>query len=257
MSQAKRKVVLVTGAGAGIGRATARRLASDGFCVVASDIDLAAVTTLADDIRADGGEAHAHQQNVADENEWRSTVNHIVQTFGALHGLVNNAGVATICSIEEETLSGWRRTQAINADGVFLGCREVIKAMKQHGGVIVNVSSIEGIVGDPMLPAYNASKGAVRALTKSVALYCAANNFSIRVNSIHPGYVTTPLVANALAALDGASAEAFTAGVMAKIPMGRMAEPEEIASGIRFLISDESSYMTGAELIMDGGYTAA
>lgn len=252
-----RKVMLITGAGAGIGRATARRLAADGLCVVLSDIDLEAVTQLAEEINAQGGEAHPLRQDVACETDWRNTIDHIKQTLGGLQGLVNNAGVASICGIEDETLAGWQRTQSINADAVFMGCREAVRAMKASGGVIVNVSSIEGIVGDPMLPAYNASKGSVRALTKSVALYCAARGYSIRVNSLHPGYVTTPLVSHALEALEADAAEAFTANVMAKIPLGRMADPEEIASGISFLISDDASYMTGAELIMDGGYTAA
>lgn len=251
------KVVLITGAGAGIGMAAARLLAAHGWYVVLSDIDLASVSALAAQIRADGGEAEALAQDVRSEAAWRQTIDDILQRLGALHGLVNNAGIATICGIEDETLDGWQKTQAVNSDAVFLGCREAIRAMKGEGGVIVNVSSIEGIVGDAMLPAYNASKGAVRSLTKSVALYCAANQYPIRVNSLHPGYVATPLVANALARLPAAEAESFTASVLAKIPLGRMAMPEEIAQGIRFLLGDESSYMTGAELILDGGYIAA
>ena len=257
MTKKEQQVALVTGAGAGIGRATAIALAANGFCVVASDIDIDAATAVVDQIKAQGGVAHALRLDVVDEAAWRDTIDQIVETHGGLHALINNAGIATICGIEDESLEGWRRTQSINADAVFLGCRAAISAMKHCGGVIVNVSSIEGIVGDPMLPAYNASKGSVRALTKSVALYCARQDFPIRVNSIHPGYVATPLVSNALAELETSAADEFTASVMAKIPMGRMAEPEEIASGIRFLVSEESSYMTGAELIMDGGYTAA
>lgn len=251
------KVVLITGAGAGIGMAAAQLLADNGWYVVLSDIDLASVSALAAQIRADGGEAEALAQDVRSESAWRQTIDDILQRLGALHGLVNNAGVATICGIEKETLEGWQKTQAVNSDAVFLGCREAIRAMRHGGGVIVNVSSIEGIVGDAMLPAYNASKGAVRALTKSVALYCAANHYAIRVNSLHPGYVATPLVANALAKLPAAEAESFAASVLAKIPLGRLAMPEEIAQGIRFLLGDESSYMTGAELILDGGYIAA
>lgn len=257
MTKTQQQVALVTGAGAGIGRATAIALAADGFFVVVSDINLHAATSVAEQIKAEGGAGYALRQDVVDEAGWRDTVDQIIASHGGLHALINNAGVATICGIEDESLEGWRRTQSINADGVFLGCRAAISAMKHCGGVIVNVSSIEGIVGDPMLPAYNASKGSVRALTKSIALYCARQGFPIRVNSIHPGYVATPLVSNALAELDASAADEFTASVMAKIPMGRMAEPEEIASGIRFLVSEDSSYMTGAELIMDGGYTAA
>ena len=180
----------------------------------------------------------------------------VSQHFGRIDGVVNNAGIAVICGPEEETLEGWRRTQTINSDAVFMGCQAAIETMKARGGAIVNVSSIEGIVGDPMLPAYNASKGAVRALTKSLALYCADRDYGIRVNSIHPGYVETPLVSGALAKLSEEDAGAFATRVVASIPMGRMAQAEEIAQGIVFLLSDAASYMTGSELVMDGGYTA-
>ena len=207
-------------------------------------------------MRESGAEAAFIPLDVRDEAQWRTAVDQVLAQFGPLDGLVNNAGIAAICGIEEETLEGWRRTQDINTDAVFLGCREAVRVMKGQGGSIVNVSSIEGIVGDPMLPAYNASKGAVRALTKSLALYCAENGTGIRVNSLHPGYVATPLVSGALDKLAAADAEAFANRVVASIPMGRMAEADEIAEGVVFLISESARYMTGSELIMDGGYTA-
>lgn len=250
------KVALVTGAGVGIGEATCRGLAAAGAFVVVSDIDEVAGNRVADDLNKGGYQAVFMHLDVCDEAQWREVVADIVARFGSLHILINNAGIANICGIEDETLAGWRKTNTINSDAVFLGTREAIRVMKESGGSIVNVSSIEGIVGDPMLPAYNASKGAVRAFTKSVALYCADKGYPIRVNSMHPGYVATPLVSGALSRLSDSDAEAFTRRVLASIPMGRMAEATEIAKGIVFLASDDASYMTGSELIMDGGYTA-
>ena len=250
------KVVLVTGAARGIGAASCRALADRGAKIALSDIDVDSGEALVNELRESGAEAAFIPLDVRDEAQWRTAVDQVLAQFGALDGLVNNAGIAAICGIEEETLEGWRRTQDINTDAVFLGCREAVRVMKGRGGSIVNVSSIEGIVGDPMLPAYNASKGAVRALTKSLALYCAENGTGIRVNSLHPGYVATPLVSGALDKLAAAEAEAFANRVVASIPMGRMAEADEIAEGVVFLISESSRYMTGSELIMDGGYTA-
>ncbi|QQD19013.1 SDR family oxidoreductase [Spongiibacter nanhainus] len=250
------KVVLVTGAASGIGAASCRALAARGAKIALSDIDVDTGEALVNELRESGAEAAFIPLDVRDEAQWRTAVDQVLAQFGALDGLVNNAGIAAICGIEEETLEGWRRTQDINTDAVFLGCREAVRVMKGRGGSIVNVSSIEGIVGDPMLPAYNASKGAVRALTKSLALYCAENGTGIRVNSLHPGYVATPLVSGALDKLAAAEAEAFANRVVASIPMGRMAEADEIAEGVVFLISESSRYMTGSELIMDGGYTA-
>lgn len=250
------KVVLVTGAASGIGAASCRALADRGAKIALSDIDADTGEALVNELRESGAEATFIPLDVRDEAQWRTAVDQVLARFGALDGLVNNAGIAAICGIEEETLEGWRRTQDINTDAVFLGCREAVRVMKGRGGSIVNVSSIEGIVGDPMLPAYNASKGAVRALTKSLALYCAENGTGIRVNSLHPGYVATPLVSGALGKLAAADAEAFANRVVASIPMGRMAEADEIAEGVVFLISESARYMTGSELIMDGGYTA-
>jgi 3(or 17)beta-hydroxysteroid dehydrogenase len=250
------KVALVTGAGVGIGAATSKGLAAAGAVVVVTDIDQASGTRVADEINSAGHQAIFLSLDVCDEAQWHSVITDVVARYGGLQILVNNAGIANICGIEDETLAGWRKTNTINSDAVFLGTREAIRVMKASVGSIVNISSIEGIVGDPMLPAYNASKGAVRAFTKSVALYCADKGYSIRVNSVHPGYVVTPLVSGALARLSSDDAEAFATRVLASIPMGRMAEPEEIAKGIVFLASDDASYMTGSELIMDGGYTA-
>jgi hypothetical protein len=169
--------------------------------------------------------------------------------------LVNNAGIAAPANVEEETLEGWRKTQSVNMEGVFLGCRAAIAVMKEKGGSIINISSIEGIVGDPNTPAYNASKGGVRIFTKSVALHCAGHGYAIRVNSLHPGYILTPMVEKGLEMMPKDVSEAMLARVLGEIPLGTMGEPRDIAEGCLFLASDESKYMTGSDLVIAGGYT--
>ena len=250
------KIALVTGAGSGLGEAMARRLAEEGALVVATDIDLAAVQRVAAAIVAAGGRAEAELQDVTDEARWTALVDAVLARHGRLDVLVNNAGIALTGTAEHTTLEDWRRTQRVNLDAVFLGTREGIRAMKARGGSIINISSIEGIIGDPLTAAYNASKGGVRVFTKSAALHCAAEGYGIRVNSVHPGFILTPMVENALAAMPAADAEAFRARIMDSIPVRAMGEPGDVANGVLFLASDESRYMTGAELVIDGGYTA-
>jgi NAD(P)-dependent dehydrogenase (short-subunit alcohol dehydrogenase family) len=196
------------------------------------------------------------RHDVTSEADWRRAVDDVVRRHGRLDVVVNNAGIAVIAPVEQETLEGWRRTQAVNMEGVFLGTREAIRAMKGRGGSIVNISSIEGLVGDALIPAYNASKGGVRLFTKSVALECARLGYGIRVNSVHPGYVGTPLIAGAMGGLPPEQAAALQQDLLARIPLGRVAEPREVAQCVLFLASDEASYVTGAELVVDGGYTA-
>jgi len=250
------KVALITGAGSGLGEAMARRLAEEGALVVASDIDFAAVQAVVASIVAVGGRAEAELQDVTDEARWAALVDAILASHGRLDVLVNNAGIALTGTAEHATLADWQRTQCVNLDAVFLGTREGIRAMKARGGSIINISSIEGIIGDPLTAAYNASKGGVRVFTKSAALHCAAEGYGIRVNSVHPGFILTPMVENALAAMPAADAEAFHARIMDSIPVRAMGEPRDVANGVLFLASDESRYMTGAELVIDGGYTA-
>ena len=179
-----------------------------------------------------------------------------IKTVGVAGSGTMGAGIAIVGNAEDTSLDDWRRTQSINLDGVFLGTRAAIGAMKAHGGAIVNVSSIEGIIGEPIVAAYNASKGGVRIFTKSAALHCAAQGYPIRINSIHPGFVATPMVAGAVEFLGPQAGPAFQQEVLSRIPMKRLALPEEIAAGICFLASDDASYMTGSELVVDGGYTA-
>jgi len=248
--------VLVTGAASGIGLASAEACAREGAVVIITDLNSKEGAVQARRLATDGLKVEFVPQDVASEADWRRVVDGILARHGRLDVLVNNAGIAVIAPIEQETLEGWRRTQAVNMEGVFLGTREAVRAMKGGSGSIVNISSIEGLVGDPLVPAYNASKGGVRILTKSVALYCAQQGYRIRVNSVHPGYVATPLVANAIGALPPDQAAALHQDLLGRIPMGRLGEPREIANVVLFLASDESSYMTGSELVVDGGYTA-
>ena len=250
------KVALVTGGGSGLGEAISKRLAEEGASINVSDIDAASAERVAAQIRAAGGQAQAHTQDVTDESRWAQLLAAIVACHGRLDIVVNNAGIVITGSVEDATLDEWRKTQRVNLDAVFLGTREAIRVMKTQGGSIINISSIEGIIGDPITAAYNASKGGVRVFTKSAALHCAAEGYRIRVNSVHPGYILTPMVQNALAAMPAEQSAAFEARVIAGIPVGVMGEPLDIANGVLFLASEESRYMTGAELVIDGGYTA-
>ncbi len=249
------KVALVTGAGSGLGEATIKRMAEEGATVVVTDIDQEAAQRVAMAIGASGGKAQAVFQDVTDEDGWDSLLVDIQQRHGQLDILVNNAGVVFPNNVEECTLEEWRKTQSVNLEAVFLGCRAAIKTMGNRGGSIINISSIEGIIGDPGAAAYNASKGGVRIFTKSCALHCAREGYPIRVNSVHPGYIMTPLVANAIDGLTEEEKEEMLTRVIGEIPMGEMGQPEDIANGCLFLASDESRYMTGSELVIDGGYT--
>jgi NAD(P)-dependent dehydrogenase (short-subunit alcohol dehydrogenase family) len=249
------KVAVVTGGALGIGKACAQVLAKEGAKVVITDIKEAEGRALAEEIQAAGGQALFVRQDVAQEAEWQAVVAATLQAFGRLDILVNNAGIGTSVNIEEETLAGWRRLMSINLDAVFLGTQYAIKTMKgSGGGSIVNISSIEGLVGDPSIAAYNASKGGVRLLTKSAALYCAKGGLNIRVNSVHPGYILTPMIEQAAAASpDGAAMYKYLESLH---PVGHLGEPDDIAYGVLYLASEESKFVTGSELVIDGGYTA-
>ena len=248
------KIAIITGGGSGIGRETALLFAREGARVMVTDLDEAAGRNTAAEIAAAGGSAAFLRQDVTKEAEWQTVIDDVVRRWGAPSVLVNNAGVGTPGSVEDTTLESWRALMAVNLDAVFLGVKHAIRAMKPAGGSIVNLSSIEGLVGDPMLAAYNASKGGVRLLTKSAALYCAAAGYRIRVNSVHPGFIWTPMVSNFLKTQP--DPEALRTAIAAKHPLGHMGEPIDIAYGVLYLASDESKFMTGSELVIDGGYTA-
>ncbi len=247
----------MTGAANGIGRASAELLARHGATVVMTDIDEEQGARVLDELAGEELPVEFLVQDVALEDDWRRVMTHIVERHGRLDVLVNNAGIAIPKTVEDTSLEEWRRTQAVNLDGVFLGTRFAIERMKTTGGgSIINVSSIEGMVGEPLAAAYNASKGGVRIFTKSAALHCARSGYKIRVNSLHPGFIMTSMVSGALAALEPEVAADFHARTVAKVPLGHAGEPLDIAQGVLYLASDESRYVTGSELVIDGGYLA-
>jgi 3(or 17)beta-hydroxysteroid dehydrogenase len=255
MNRMRGKSAVVTGGALGIGRACALKLADEGAAVVVTDVDVDQGSHVAAEIRGRGGDALFVEHNVADESQWDHVMKVVVERFKKLDVLVNNAGVALAKDVEHTTLEEWRRLMSINLDGVFLGTKHAIQAMKTaRSGSIVNLSSIEGLVGDPNLAAYNASKGGVRLLTKSAALYCAKAGYNIRVNSVHPGYIWTPMVENYLKAQgDVAQGRKLLDSLH---PIGHVGEPDDIAYGVLYLASDEAKFVTGTELVIDGGYTA-
>lgn len=255
MGRVAGKVALVTGAGLGLGRASSLLLASEGAKLVVSDIDETLAGDTAAEIVKAGGEALALRQDVSKSEDWSAAKAAIEQRFGRLDVLVNNAGIAIAKNIEDTTLAEWRRTMAVNLDGVFLGCQEGVKLMKKSGGgSIINLSSIDGIIGEADLAAYCASKGGVRTLTKAVAVHCAEQRYGIRCNSIHPGYIWTPQTENYLR--DLGTLEQEKAKALSRHPIGFLGEPNDIAYMVLYLASDESKFVTGSEMVVDGGYLA-
>lgn len=241
----KDKVVLVSGGAQGIGAATVRRFAAEGAIVAATDISMDQVAALAEELNADGQRAVAMVLDVTKADDWKRVVADLTEQFGGVDILVNNAGVLDLASHENITEAAWDMTMAVNSKGPFLGCQAVMPSMaKRGGGSIVNVSSMAGITGG-RASHYSASKGAVRLMTKSVALVGAPDN--IRCNSVHPGMVETKM-AQAAVAKPGSRE-----GRLARLPLGRFADPSEIANVIVFLASDQASFMTGAEVAVDGG----
>jgi len=245
------KIALVTGAASGIGQATARRCAAEGAVVVACDRDEERLRASLGELPGGGGLHLAIPFDVTDEAGWKGAMDQVAERFGRLDVLVNNAGFGRFRAIADTTLEEWRATLAVNLDSVFLGTRHALPLLARSGrGAIVNMSSIRGLVAGPNAGAYSAAKAGVRLFTKVTALECAAAGNGVRANSVHPGHVETPLTAAAYA--DPVLAKEF----LAETPLGRFARPEEIANVIAFLASDESSYMTGAEVAIDGGLTA-
>ena len=240
------KVAIITGAARGMGAAEARIFAKEGAKVVLGDIQVEDGQSVAQEINEAGGQAIFIEMDVSKQSDWQRTIDAAISNFGKINVLVNNAGIIERDSLEETTEETWDRIMAVNAKGIFLGTKAVVPHMrKAGGGSIVNISSISGMISQGY-PAYNASKGAIRVFTKSAAVECARDN--IRVNSIHPGTIWTSM---------STYKQAFTPADRAKtIPMRRVAAPEEVAYGVLFLATDESSYMTGSEMVIDGGVTA-
>ena len=264
MARVSDKIALVTGAASGIGRAAALALAREGAHVVATDIDREGAEDVANEIRRGNRGAIAVKHDVSLEPDWQAAVDAAVSEFGRVDVLVNNAGVGPSKPLLETSLEDWHAVMRVNLDGV-LGIRIGVEAMRatpsrprRGPGSIINLSSILGLVGMAETAAYSASKGGVRLLTKSAALECAEKGYEVRINSVHPGFTWTPMVQSAVKrmATAEADADAIRDSLTALHPLGRMGTAEDIAAAIVFLASDESSFMTGAELVIDGGYSA-
>lgn len=238
----KDKVAIVTGASNGIGEAEARLFAKEGATVILTDIDESRGQTIARSIQGDGGRAGFHRADASSQADWERVFEHTLSQFGRLDILINNAGISS-SSYNIEDLDAWDPLLNVNAKSVYLGTQLAGDIMKEAGrGSIVNTSSIFGIAGGTTgHPAYHASKAAVRNLTKAIAVRLAP--YGVRVNSVHPGYMT-PMVTSRAGAADRGS----------KSPMGRVGQPIEVAYGVLFLASDEASYVTGTELVIDGGF---
>jgi NAD(P)-dependent dehydrogenase (short-subunit alcohol dehydrogenase family) len=245
------RIALITGAASGIGWSAAERFAEEGATVILGDRAGDKLQERLSALREHGGRHCAITFDVTSEQDWQRTMQEIDATFGRLDVLVNNAGYGYFQSIEAMTFEEWRSILAVNLDSVFLATKYALPLLTRSGtGSIVNISSIRGLVAGPNTGAYCASKAGVRLFTKSTALECAAKGNGVRANSVHPGQVETPLSAQALAD------PAILKKTLERIPIGRMGKPLEIAEAIVFLASNESSFMTGSEVTVDGGYTA-
>jgi NAD(P)-dependent dehydrogenase (short-subunit alcohol dehydrogenase family) len=255
MKRLKNKIALITGATGGIGSATAKKMAKEGATVIVTDLCPKQGKELIQEL---GNNSVYFDLDVSDEKAWQEITQKIKDQFGKIDILFNNAGVIGMSEKcgpqdpEHASLESWHSVHRINLDGVFLGCKYGIQLMKQNGGSIINMSSRSGLVGIPHAAAYASSKAAIRNHTKSVALWCAQQDYNIRCNSIHPAAILTPLWCPLL----GKDREAAIKSVENGIPLGRMGTPEDVAGVVVFLASDESSYMTGSEIVLDGGILA-
>jgi len=263
MGRVEGKIVIVTGGGTGIGRATARRLAEEGARVTVTDVNADAGREVADEL---GGEAVFVQHDVRQEADWQRIMDAVATNHGRPDILVNNAGILATTPyqfLDQTDMEQWRAIQAVNVEGVFLGCKYGVAAMSvggrqkggAGGGAIVNLSSIAGLIGTPGAVAYGASKGAVRQMSKSVAIDCARKGLGIRCNSVHPGTIRTDM-GDQVMRMGSGDPEKTLAASIRRIPMGEPAQAVDVANCILFLASDEARHVTGAELVVDGGITA-
>ena len=255
MGRLDKKVALVTGAAQGLGAAIATMFAREGAKVVLTDINEGGAARQAQQINsAYPDSALAVHHDVTEARQWQAAIDIAVRQYGGLHILVNNAGIGSVGNVVDESYENWRRVHQVDLDGVFFGCKYAIPVIADNGGgSIVNISSISGIIAGHNFAAYNSAKAAVRHLSKSVALHCARDGNNIRCNSVHPVFIDTPI-------LDGMAADGDKAAVRTKlarqIPVGRVGEPDDVAYAVLYLASDESKFVTGAELKVDGGISA-
>jgi NAD(P)-dependent dehydrogenase (short-subunit alcohol dehydrogenase family) len=250
------KKALVTGAAQGLGAASAWALAREGARVLLTDVNEAGARQVVEAIDAElgAGVAFSLRHDVSDEDDWIAAIGFARETMGGLSVLVNNAGIAILGSVEDFTLAEWRRGMSVNTDSVFLGSKHALPLMRENQpGSIINISSISGLIAGHNMANYNASKAAVWLLTKSIALHCAKRAMNIRCNSIHPTFIRTPI----LDSLVGNRDRAVVFDKLARqVPMGRLGEPRDVADAVVYLASDESGFMTGAEIKLDGGLSA-
>ena len=252
MGRLEGKTSLVTGAASGIGLQTSIRLAEEGARVMMSDITLEEGRQQAEKL---GANATFLKLDITEEEEWISVLDETVKRFDRLDILVNSAGMVLIADVEQITLEDWRKVHAVNLDGTFLGCKHGVRVMKEFGaGSIINLSSVSGMIGGFNLAAYNSSKGAVRMLTKSVALHCARAGYGIRCNSIHPTFIETPMLESMI--LDSPDPEKARQTLVRQVPLRRIGKPDDVANMIVYLASDESTFVTGTEMVIDGGVIA-
>ena len=255
MGRVTKKIALVTGAAQGLGAAIASMLAREGAKVAVTDVNIDGANDIADTINNDHPDsAIALEHDVADEAGWQSVLKQVQSDFGGLNILVNNAGIGSIASVEDETFENWRRVHAVDLDSVFLGCKYAVPLIADSGGgSIINISSISGIIAGHNLAAYNSAKAAVRHLSKSVALHCARAGNNIRCNSVHPVFIDTPIL-DGMAR--GGDRDAALQKLGRQIPIGRVGKPDDVAYAVLYLASDESNFVTGSEIKVDGGISA-
>ncbi len=268
MNRLDEKVVLITGAANGIGASTATYLAKAGARIILTDIDSSEGKAQADKINSNAGEVIFLPHDVSSEEDWKRVINEAIKQFNQLDVLVNNAGILLIKPIQATSLEEWRKLERVNIDGVFLGMKHSLPALIESakkstaGASIINMSSVAGIVGVPNALGYTMTKAAVRHMTKSAAMEFAESAYNIRVNSIHPGVIKTAMADQLYRTWAEAGAfgthdlEETEQAMVNMHPLGRQGQPDDIAKGVVFLASDDSSYMTGTELVIDGGYIA-
>jgi NAD(P)-dependent dehydrogenase (short-subunit alcohol dehydrogenase family) len=256
MGRVAGKMAFITGGAQGLGEATARMLAKEGAKVTVTDINGEGAEKVAASINSAHGAstAFAFQQDVTSEAQWQDVLQRAHDAMGGLNVLVNNAGIGSLGSVEDESYDMFRKVQAVDVDSIFLGCKYAIPLMRAHGlGSIINISSIAGIIASGNYVSYNTAKAAVRHLSKSVALHCAKTGGQIRSNSVHPVFINTPILDRTKEMFGEAKA---LEKLGRQIPLGKVGEPDDIAYAVLYLASDESKLVTGAELKVDGGISA-
>ncbi len=250
------KIALITGAASGLGAAMAARFVGEGARVVVTDIDGDGAARKAAEL---GDAATAIRHDVTSPDDWHAALAFAEKTFGGVHILVNNAGIGTGGTVEATSFDDWRRVHAVDLDSVFFGCKLALPLMvatcTRDGrlGSILNISSMAGVIAAANMAAYNSAKAGVRHLSKSVALHCAKQRYPITCNSIHPVFIDTPILNNLIGGMDRAEG---LAKLGRQIPMGRVGEPDDVAWGAVYLVSDEAKFVTGTELYIDGGISA-